>query len=55
MPLLVTPFCLCRSLESDRSVTVIVTLVIIGGLIAFVVLEQQILDALSPAAKWLRE
>lgn len=37
------------------SVTLIVMLVIIGGLIAFVVLEQQILDALSPAADWLRE
>ncbi|RPD69729.1 hypothetical protein L226DRAFT_471340 [Lentinus tigrinus ALCF2SS1-7] len=33
----------------------VVTLVVIGGLIAFVVLEQQILDALSPAARWLRE
>ncbi|TFK84645.1 hypothetical protein K466DRAFT_601836 [Polyporus arcularius HHB13444] len=42
--------------KSPRNIfTVIVTLVIIGGLIAFVVLEQQILDALSPAAKWLRE
>ncbi|KAI0688697.1 hypothetical protein C8T65DRAFT_700469 [Cerioporus squamosus] len=42
--------------KSPRNIfTLIVTLVIIGGLIAFVVLEQQILDALSPAADWLRE
>ncbi|RPD55034.1 hypothetical protein L227DRAFT_332941 [Lentinus tigrinus ALCF2SS1-6] len=42
--------------KSPRNIFyLIVTLVVIGGLIAFVVLEQQILDALSPAARWLRE
>ena len=44
-----------NSRDFDHSVTLLVTLLIIGGLITFVALEQQILDALSPAARWLRE
>ena len=43
------------SRDFNHSVTLLVTLLVIGGLITFVVLEKQILFALSPAARWLRE
>ncbi|KAI0688687.1 hypothetical protein C8T65DRAFT_746469 [Cerioporus squamosus] len=43
-------------LKNPRNLfTVIVTLVIIGALIAFVALQSKILDALRPASDWLRE
>ncbi|RPD55041.1 hypothetical protein L227DRAFT_510708 [Lentinus tigrinus ALCF2SS1-6] len=43
-------------LKNPRNLfTLIVTLIIIGALIAFIALQQKILNALSPASDWLRE
>lgn len=37
------------------TVTFVATLLIVAMLIAFVALQNKILDAITPAAEWLRE
>ena len=35
--------------------TFVITLLVIGGLIAFIALQNKIIDALRPAQNWLRQ
>ena len=42
-----------RRAHVSRAVTFIITILVIGGLIAFVALQNKIIDALRPAQHWL--